>query len=136
MVDMEDDDIDDSPEETYGEATSGDDANERRVQNMKKLTPGHGEGFNIVVVNEFARDVDDELELAGHYDTWEEATEARERLLDDSTGDEQRIYIYGDDSPELDDDAETERQMALIDEDPEAVDSEPPTNGLRVFSRS
>lgn len=85
----------------------------KRLELVEKLTPKKGEGFNVVAVEEYASDIEDELELIGHFDTRAEADAMVTEMKEQDP--EVIVYVYGED---------------------EQAPEEPATNGLRKFINS
>lgn len=90
---------------------------EQRMAMKAKLIPETG--FNLVEVDNYAREIDDELELLAHYDTAEEAAaEKAELLAEDPT---RILYIYDKDGSFAEPPEEPEEPVP-----PEGPPGEPP----------
>jgi len=62
-----------------------------RLKLMEGMIPT--DGYNVVQVDDFARNIEDELELVGHFDSKDEAEAKVEELV--AADPDAKVYIYG-----------------------------------------
>lgn len=65
----------------------------KRLTAKARMTPAAGSGFNLVGVDTYASDVEDELYLVGTFVTRAEAEDAKAARLKKDP--DERLYIFG-----------------------------------------